>query len=75
MLFSKLERRPLYAISISLIRHERRLSDYQVLVIPGGFSYGDDIGAGKVLANELKLKLGEDIQQFIIERRFDPGNL
>ena len=49
----------------SLIRHERRLVDYQVLVIPGGFSYGDDIGAGKVLANELKLKLGEDIQLFV----------
>jgi len=49
----------------SLIRHERRLVDYQVLVIPGGFSYGDDIGAGKVLANELKLKLGEDVQLFV----------
>ena len=39
--------------------------DYQVLVIPGGFVYGDDIAAGKVLANELKLKLGEDIQLFV----------
>ena len=48
-----------------LIRHERRLSDYQVLVVPGGFTYGDDIAAGKVLANELKLKLGEDIRQFV----------
>jgi len=49
----------------ALIRHERRLVDYQVLVIPGGFAYGDDIAAGKVLANELKLKLGEDIQLFV----------
>jgi len=48
-----------------LIRHEERLSDYQIMVIPGGFTYGDDIGAGKVLANELKLKLGEDITRFI----------
>ena len=48
-----------------LIRHDRRLSDYQVLVIPGGFSYGDDIAAGRVLANELKVKLGEDINQFV----------
>jgi phosphoribosylformylglycinamidine synthase I len=48
-----------------LIRHERRLSDYQVLVIPGGFTYGDDIAAGRVLANELKVKLGEDIAQFV----------
>ena len=48
-----------------LIRHDRRLSDYQVLVIPGGFVYGDDIAAGKVLANELKLKLGDDIRLFV----------
>ena len=48
-----------------LIRHEQRLSDYQILVIPGGFTYGDDISAGKVLANELKLKLGEDIMGFV----------
>ena len=48
-----------------LLRHEQRLSDYQILVVPGGFTYGDDIGAGKVLANELRLKLGEDIQIFV----------
>jgi phosphoribosylformylglycinamidine synthase len=35
------------------------------MVVPGGFTYGDDIAAGKVLANELRLKLGEDIQRFI----------
>jgi len=48
-----------------LIRHRERLDDYQILVIPGGFTYGDDIAAGKVLANELRLKLGEDILRFI----------
>ncbi len=48
-----------------LIRGEQRLSDYQIMVIPGGFTYGDDIAAGKVLANELRLKLGEDIKRFI----------
>jgi phosphoribosylformylglycinamidine synthase len=48
-----------------LIRGEQRLADYQIMVVPGGFTYGDDIAAGKVLANELRLKLGADIQQFI----------
>ena len=47
------------------IRGEERLSDYQIFVIPGGFTYGDDISAGKVLANELRLKLGEDISRFV----------
>lgn len=48
-----------------LIRHEQHLADYQIMVIPGGFTYGDDISAGKVLANELRLKLGADIPRFI----------
>jgi phosphoribosylformylglycinamidine synthase len=48
-----------------LIRRKKRLSDYHIMVIPGGFTYGDDISAGKVLANELRLKLGEDIERFV----------
>ncbi len=48
-----------------LIRGEERLADYQIMVIPGGFTYGDDISAGKILANELRLKLGDEIQRFI----------
>jgi len=48
-----------------LIRYEERLTDYQIMVIPGGFTYGDDIAGGKVLANELRLKLGEDMVRFI----------
>lgn len=48
-----------------LVRHDKLIADYQILVIPGGFTYGDDISAGKILANELKLKLGDDIQKFV----------
>ena len=48
-----------------LIHRVERLADYQIMVIPGGFTYGDDLGAGKVLANELRVKLGEDILRFI----------
>jgi phosphoribosylformylglycinamidine synthase len=48
-----------------LVRREKHLSDYQILVVPGGFTYGDDISAGKILANELRLKLGEDIKRFV----------
>ncbi|MEK7745807.1 MAG: phosphoribosylformylglycinamidine synthase I [Elusimicrobiota bacterium] len=36
-----------------------RLLDFAMLVFPGGFTYGDDIGAGKVLANELRGQLRE----------------
>jgi phosphoribosylformylglycinamidine synthase I len=48
-----------------LIRREERLSGYRILVIPGGFTYGDDVSAGKILANELKLKLGDEIKRFV----------
>jgi phosphoribosylformylglycinamidine synthase I len=49
-----------------LMRREERLADYQIFVIPGGFSYGDDIASGKVLANELNLKLAQELPAFIL---------
>jgi phosphoribosylformylglycinamidine synthase len=48
-----------------LARAERSLKDYQILAIPGGFTYGDDIASGKILANEIKYKLNEDLKNFI----------
>jgi phosphoribosylformylglycinamidine synthase I len=48
-----------------LVAVERRFADYQILAFPGGFSYGDDLGAGRVQANELELKLGCDLAPFI----------
>ena len=48
-----------------LIDCTKQLKDYQIMVIPGGFTYGDDLGAGKVLANEIKLKLSPDIEKFV----------
>lgn len=47
-----------------LLDADARLDDYQILAIPGGFTYGDDISAGKVLANQLKLKLADDLREF-----------
>jgi phosphoribosylformylglycinamidine synthase len=52
---------------------EKRLTDYQIMVIPGGFTYGDDIAAGTVLANELRLKLGKDIRRFVEQGRLILG--
>ena len=43
------------------------LDRYQVFVVPGGFTYGDDLGAGKVLANELVLRLGDHLRSFVEE--------
>jgi phosphoribosylformylglycinamidine synthase len=44
---------------------QARLSDYGVLVVPGGFSYGDDVASGKVLANQLLHRLREPLDEFV----------
>jgi phosphoribosylformylglycinamidine synthase subunit PurQ / glutaminase len=48
-----------------LIKREVALNDYHILAMPGGFSYGDDIASGRILANELRIGLAEDIRRFI----------
>jgi phosphoribosylformylglycinamidine synthase len=40
------------------------LQQYQILTVPGGFTYGDDAGAGKILANQLAHFLGEALRKF-----------
>ncbi|MFQ6049113.1 MAG: phosphoribosylformylglycinamidine synthase I, partial [Phycisphaerae bacterium] len=48
-----------------LIAQPRLLDHYQVLTIPGGFSYGDNIAAGKILASQIVHYLADQIRQFI----------
>ncbi len=47
-----------------LLENQRLLEEYQILCIPGGFSYGDDIAAGKILANRIAHHLSEAWQAF-----------
>ncbi|MFH1775958.1 MAG: phosphoribosylformylglycinamidine synthase subunit PurQ [Candidatus Omnitrophota bacterium] len=49
----------------ALIAFEKDLSDFHILAIPGGFTYGDDVSSGKILANELRFILGDELQKFI----------
>ena len=56
-----------------LLKVPERLLDYHLLVIPGGFSYGDDLGAGTLLAKNLTIHLGRQLQQFIDEGRLVLG--
>ena len=48
-----------------IIEGHEKLNDYQILAVPGGFSYGDDIASGKVLANKLQSNFGNEVQEFI----------
>lgn len=48
-----------------LIENKNKLNDYQILSFPGGFSYGDDTGAGNAYANKVKNHLWESVQKFL----------
>lgn len=48
---------------------ERRLLDYDALVIPGGFSGGDYIRAGAIFAARIKSRLEDDLKTFVDEGR------
>jgi phosphoribosylformylglycinamidine synthase I len=48
----------------ALRENPARLRDFQILVVPGGFSYGDDVGAGKVLALHLQHFLADALREF-----------
>ena len=41
------------------------LDEYHILAFPGGFSFGDDISSGKVLANKIKFSIFDELQRFI----------
>ena len=48
-----------------IIEDKSALEKCQILVFPGGFSYGDDVAAGKILANQVVHHLYEPVQKFI----------
>jgi phosphoribosylformylglycinamidine synthase len=52
-----------------LVAGERRLADYRMMVLPGGFSYGDDLGAGRLWALDLRHRLADGVAEFARRRR------
>ncbi len=44
---------------------EKHWSDYQLLVLPGGFSYADALGAGKLLALDLQVYFADQVREFV----------
>lgn len=48
-----------------MMKNPQILRDYQLLALPGGFTYGDDISAGAVLALEIRKFLGDELTAFI----------
>ncbi|HUN23070.1 MAG TPA: phosphoribosylformylglycinamidine synthase I [Anaerolineales bacterium] len=48
-----------------LRRAERQLADYHMLIAPGGFSYGDALGAGRLFALDLQTFFAEQVTAFV----------
>lgn len=48
-----------------IIANPRLLEKFNLLAFPGGFSYGDDLGSGKVLANKVRFRLKEEMLDFV----------
>src|SRR5437588_8300466 len=52
-------------VHINRLREQpSQLNRYQILCVPGGFTYGDDVAAGKILGNQLAHFLGEALRRF-----------
>ena len=52
-----------------LMENPSALKEHQFLVIPGGFSYGDDVAAGKILANQMLHRLADALNEFLADKK------
>ncbi|PIE32211.1 MAG: phosphoribosylformylglycinamidine synthase [Ilumatobacter coccineus] len=82
---------PTVVTASELIDHPRQLRDARLVAIAGGFSYGDVLGAGHLLALDLTVGIGDELQatvdrgcpvigvgngfQVLIQMGFLPGGL
>jgi phosphoribosylformylglycinamidine synthase I len=48
-----------------LLENPAQLSDFQILCVPGGFSYGDDLGAGVIFSRQLRGQLNDAMREFL----------
>ncbi len=56
-----------------VINGEVDLEDFNIMVFPGGFSFGDHIASGKVLGLKIKKEMGDKIDKFISDRKLVLG--
>lgn len=50
-----------------LVEGARSLDEFDILAVPGGFSFGDHLGSGRLLGNRLRFALREQLQKFVTE--------
>ena len=48
-----------------LVNGEISLDDFHILAVPGGFSFGDHLGSGRLLGNRMRFGLRDQLQSFV----------
>lgn len=56
-----------------IINGEVNTEDFQIMVFPGGFSFGDHIASGRVLGLKIKKEMGEKIRKFVADGKLVLG--
>jgi len=56
-----------------VIAGDKKLKDYQILVFPGGFAYGDDTGSGNAYANKMRNNLWDEVNKFVAQDKLVAG--
>jgi phosphoribosylformylglycinamidine synthase len=60
---------PTIVLATELAEHHHLLRQARLLAIAGGFSYGDALGAGRMLALDLMVGLGDQLREFVASGR------
>ncbi len=60
---------PTIVLATELARHPEMLRDARLVGVAGGFSYGDALGAGRMLALDLIVGLGDGLREFVATGR------
>jgi len=63
--YSKAQGKPEIVLLSDLKEGRRRLRDYKIFAMPGGFADGDDVRSGKILAIELTAYLADQLNDFV----------
>ena len=48
-----------------LVNGDKTLADYHIMAVPGGFSFGDHLGSGRLLGNRLRFGIRDMVQEFV----------
>ncbi len=48
-----------------LVNGDKTLTDYHIMAVPGGFSFGDHLGSGRLLGNRLRFGIRDMVQEFV----------